>query len=245
MRRSRGVVTAGLCLALVAGVASLAMAMGDGGRHADRPAEQPGQRFGDPFAGVPLSFEPNVGQVDDAVRFLSRGPDFDLFLTPSEAVVRLAGSAGDPASVLRMRPVGAGANPAATMTPGRSLPGTSHYMRAGTLEASSTAVPTFADVRYADVYPGIDLVFHGNGRRLEHDFVVAPGVDPSQILVELDGHRSMGVSPEGELVLDTAGGAVRMAKPVIYQEAGGRRSLVAGRFQVRGDREVGFEVGPY
>ena len=36
-----------------------------------------------------LSFEPNLGQADPRVKFLSRGPGYTLFLTEDEAVVAL------------------------------------------------------------------------------------------------------------------------------------------------------------
>src|SRR5882762_2781697 len=35
---------------------------------------------------LPLSFEPNVGQSSDSVKFISRGSGYGLFLTSSEAV---------------------------------------------------------------------------------------------------------------------------------------------------------------
>src|SRR5712672_1804257 len=35
---------------------------------------------------LPLSFEPNVGQSNDSVKFISRGSGYGLFLTSSEAV---------------------------------------------------------------------------------------------------------------------------------------------------------------
>ena len=39
------------------------------------------------FAQLPLIFEPNIGQTDPRVRFLSRGLGYSLFLTPKEAVM--------------------------------------------------------------------------------------------------------------------------------------------------------------
>ena len=36
---------------------------------------------------LPLSFEVNEGQVDEQVKFLSRGSGYDLYLTPQEAVI--------------------------------------------------------------------------------------------------------------------------------------------------------------
>ena len=41
------------------------------------------------YGKLPLSFEPNLGQTDGRVKFLSRGRGFSLFLTPTEAVLSL------------------------------------------------------------------------------------------------------------------------------------------------------------
>src|SRR5215510_11270941 len=38
---------------------------------------------------LPLSFEVNKGQVNEAVKFLSHGAGYDLFLTSTEAVIRV------------------------------------------------------------------------------------------------------------------------------------------------------------
>jgi hypothetical protein len=41
------------------------------------------------YRGLPLIFEANAGQMDPAVKFLSRGPGYTLFLTPTEAALAL------------------------------------------------------------------------------------------------------------------------------------------------------------
>src|SRR5215813_7423116 len=48
------------------------------------------------YGHLPLSFEPNKGQADKDVEFLSRGPGFTLSLCHEEAMIRLdsAGHAG-------------------------------------------------------------------------------------------------------------------------------------------------------
>src|ERR1039458_7178889 len=68
---------------------------------------------------VPLSFEPNQGQLASTVQFLSRGSGYALFLTPGKVVLNLerqqpapaatAGQTPEAASVdtLRMRLIGA------------------------------------------------------------------------------------------------------------------------------------------
>src|SRR5690348_13599319 len=42
------------------------------------------------YAKLPLRFEPNMGQSDPAVRYLSRGPGYALFLTEDHAEIIVA-----------------------------------------------------------------------------------------------------------------------------------------------------------
>ena len=44
------------------------------------------------YAQLPLSFEANQGQTDRQVKFLSRGPGYALFLTPTGAVLFIESS---------------------------------------------------------------------------------------------------------------------------------------------------------
>ena len=74
----------------------------------------------------------------------------------------------------------------------------------------------------------MDLVYYGNHRQLEYDFVVAPGADPSDISLGLVGADRLQIDENGELALSTRAGEVRWHKPIIYQEAGGTRQMVSG-----------------
>ena len=56
-----------------------------------------------------------------------------------------------------------------------------------TNSAEDPNIPTYAAVRYKDVYPGIDQVYYGNQGQVEYDFVVAPGADPDVIRIRFDG----------------------------------------------------------
>ena len=128
------------------------------------------------FGEFPLTFEANVGQTDSQVRFLSRGPGYTLFLTSSEAVL-VTGK--DKALVARMKL--AGTNPAPQVRGLDELASKSYYFIGNDPAKWQNKVPNYARVRYQDVYPGIDLVYYGNKRQLEYDFVVAPGADPKPI----------------------------------------------------------------
>jgi hypothetical protein len=99
-------------------------------------------------------------------------------------------------------------------------------------------------VRYADVYRGIDLVYYGNQRQLEYDFVVAPGADPREIGLKFAGAKRIRLEG-GELLLETGAGQVRQREPVAYQEVGGVRREVASRYVLGRGGRVGIEVGEY
>ncbi|MBI2829078.1 MAG: SBBP repeat-containing protein, partial [Acidobacteria bacterium] len=104
---------------------------------------------------------------------------------------------------------------------------------------------SYARVRYESVYPGVDLVYYGNQRQLEYDFVVAPGADPGAIKLAFEGARSIERDASGNLILRTAGGDLRMHKPVVYQEVGGVKRLIPGRYVVASKQQVGFHVAAY
>ena len=220
------------------------------------------------YAKLPLRFEANLGQTDSRVKFLARGSGYTLFLTPGEAVLSLRkpgreARTGDEAfgtarakratrakpgpyesAVLRMRLVGA--DPSLEITGLEELPGKSNYLIGRDRSKWSTGVPHYARVRYAQVYPGIDLVFYGtNQRRLEYDFVVAPGADPQAIALNFEGADELEIDEQGDLVVDLGGSEVRLIKPVVYQEEYGARQELQGAYVLRDDNRVGFEVTAY
>jgi hypothetical protein len=106
-------------------------------------------------------------------------------------------------------------------------------------------VAHYARIQYEGVYPGIDLVWYGNQRRLEYDFVVAPGADAKQIQVAYEGVEPLGVDAGGDLVLRTALGEVRQQKPRVYQEIGGKQVEVGARYAMVADNRVSFELASY
>ena len=199
------------------------------------------------YGKLPLSFEANRGQADESVNFLARGPGYTLALSPTEAVfgLRKAGLSDQQSTVLRMNLVGA--NREATVVGVDELEGKVNYLLGNDPARWRTNIPTFARVRYGEVYPGIDVVYYGNQRRLEYDFVVAPGRDPRTIALEFAGAESVAVEPAtGDLLVCVAGETIRQQAPVTYQETadGGRRE-VESRYALNEDGRVGFEVGEY
>ncbi len=160
------------------------------------------------FGQLPLHFEPNEGQIDSQVKFLSRSAGYTLFLAQNEAVLELAGSPVMPRGLVRKdRPERTrdywrrthgdstqhaavfihlvGADRSAGIEGIDELPGKSNYFLGNDPKKWRTNVANYAKVRYKRVYPGIDLVYYGRQGHLEYDFVVAPGADPSVIRLDV------------------------------------------------------------
>ena len=246
------------------------------------------------YARLPLSFEANQGQTDKTVRFLSRGRGYGLFLTGDEAVLELQDSgfrshdSGDPFggvlglqratdngprtrangrrttnNILRLKLLNA--NQTATVTGAHELPGKVNYLLGNDPKKWRTNVPTYAEVRYRNVYPGIDLVYYGNqGGQLEYDFVVAPGADPSSILLAIDtsgyvirkqraaGNGQSKIDSNGDLVVHMNGeDEVRFHNPLVYQPDAGSTlvsrysPLVEAHYVLTVSHQVRFALGPY
>src|SRR6266513_519626 len=218
------------------------------------------------YGKLPLSFEANLGQTSSQVKFLSRAQGYTLFLTRhAEAVLVLGKSAPKrtpaqpadklaafvepqreavPPAVLRMKLVGAKLTPQVLGVD--EFPGKANYIIGNDPKKWRTNVPTYAKVRYREVYPGVDLVYYGKQRQLEHDFIVAPGADPSSITLGFAGAEKMSLDPRrGALVLSVKGGEVRFEKPRIYQELGGTWREISGGYVLKNANGVGFAVAAY
>src|ERR1017187_4955493 len=111
---------------------------------------------------VPLSFEPNQGQLASTVQFLSRGSGYALFLTPGKVVLNLERQTPQAASVDTVRMSLIGANPKADAVELSPQPGVVSYFVGNDPKKWRSGIPTYGKVEYRQIYPGVDLVFHGN-----------------------------------------------------------------------------------
>src|SRR5258706_12828001 len=216
-------------------------------------------RVSESYGKLPLHFEANRGQTDKAVRFLSRGAGYSLYLTASEAVLVLAkpngkrdgrdtrakldAKAQTKSVALRMSLVGAARKPEVSGL--EELPGKANYFIGRDPSKWRRDVPTYGKVHYQNVYPGVDLVYYGNQRQLEYDFVLAPGADPNRIVLGFKGADKLEIDAEGSLVLHASGGDIRQDKPVVYQNIDGVRRDIAGGYVRKGANRVGFQVAAY
>jgi hypothetical protein len=221
----------------------------------------PSMRVSETYGRIPLHFEANRGQTDQRVKFLTRGCGYTMFLTEDETVLVLSRSEPsdlrEPRSLRRrlepprqvisnvLRMTFPGANPKPRIKGRDQLPGKANYLRGNNPANWRTGVPTYARVHYTNLYAGIDLAYYGNQQKLEYDFVVRPGADPSRIRLRFEGADRMELDAHGDLVLHSAQGAIRQRKPMIYQEVEGVRQKISGGYVLNGNDQVAIHVSAY
>ena len=225
-----------------------------------RPSGQPRiAQWAGAYGNLPLGFEANIGQSDPRVRYLARGTGYQLFLTNREVVLALGRK--DTSNVSRLdRPTGSrapaphisvvtmlldSANPSPEITGVDRLPGKTDYFIGNDPKKWHTDVPSYAGVRYHDVYPGIDLLFYGKRSRLEYDLEVSPGTDPSAIALRFTGARSLRLNSAGNLVAKISGGQVELEKPAAYERVAGVRKPVSVRYALLSGNRVKFAIADY
>jgi len=218
------------------------------------------------YGHLPLAFEANKGQTDPTVKFLSRSTGYTVFLTtggmvlalrPEESVIAPTASGiaqkvpptsktaanGSADTIMTFNLVGAASNPTAVGED--PLPTKVNYFIGNDPKKWQTNVQTYAKVRYQNVYPGIDLVYYGNNRQVEYDFVVAPGADANRIQFSVKGADALSVDAQGNLVLAKGANQLRFQSPGIYQQINGSRAKVPGSYSLKDSTHVGFTVAPH
>jgi uncharacterized repeat protein (TIGR01451 family) len=207
------------------------------------------------FGHIPLSFEPNRGQTNPQARYLAHGQGYSLFLTSSEAVLSLQSLQKEDvlhhpikdenaiSAVLRLQLLNA--NASTEISGHDKLAGYSNYFIGKDQSKWLTRIPQYGKVEYSQIYPGIDLLYYGNQRQLEYDFVVAPRADPNAITFQIQGSDKVEIGPQGQLAVHVQKTALELLKPVVYQQINGERRHVAANYVLQPDGRVAFALGAY
>ncbi len=197
-------------------------------------------------ATLPLYFEANDGQAGSSAQFIARGNRSEFLISPDVAelvLVRPGVIHSSSLRVLEMRFVGA--DPGAQISGGGELSGKINYLIGNDPARWRTGVPTFAKVRVTNIYPGVNLAYHGNGRQLEYDFTLAPGTSPNFIAIHFNGVDKISINANGDMALKAGDEEILQPGPVIYQVVQGIRKEIHGGFKLLDARTIGFSVGDY
>ena len=201
-----------------------------------------------------LQFEPNQGQAAKAVRYLSRGPKHDIEVFDDGIALSAQGLAGHGAGPsplpARTEPARAqlrfvGASDRGRFESREAAAGHANYLTGGDASKWIRDVPRYRQLRYADLYPGIDLVYYSRDGELEFDLVVKAGADPSRIRLHVGGAEAPVIADNGDLLLDGLNGALRLHRPVLYQNIDGEKRVLDAQYVLGADRALGFALPAY
>jgi uncharacterized protein (TIGR03437 family) len=175
---------------------------------------------------LPFHFEPNMGQVKGRTEWMAQARGASVYITGAEIVFALGNDNA------HMKFVGAQAAKGTGIDP---LEGYSNYFLGHSEKSWFTSVPHYGSVRYANIYPGIDVVYHSSDGNVEYDFVLAPGADPNQIELAFD--RDVHIADDGDLILT----GLRQHRPRVMQD--GRE--IASEYQLVGARRARIKLARY
>ena len=195
---------------------------------------------------LPMTFEPNRGQTDSRVKYVARSAGYNVFLTgPSSAVMVFQPPKVAKAKADRLTMNLAGANASAQVHAEAATGGVSNYYIDSDRSKWLEGIPNYAQVRYSDVYPGVDVVYQGDNNHFRYDFVVKPGADPKSIRMSYEGAKGLRLNEKGEVVVAMNSGDMIGSKPYVYQEIGGKKHVVDGGYVLTAQNDVQFQLGAY
>jgi hypothetical protein len=138
-----------------------------------------------------------------------------------------------------------GANPDVEIIGKDRLSHNNNYFYGNVSSKWATDVPNYSSITYKDIYPGIDLIYHGNGQAMKYDFIVNPGANISHIKIRYEGANNLEITSSGELQADTRFGLIYENIPLIYQESGSQKTEISGRYVVVEPGVFSFQVDNY
>jgi hypothetical protein len=218
------------------------------------------------LSAMPLSFTENRGQFGNKAMFKAEAGGATFYFCRDEVAYLftrntdqleeslIPGSPGpenkfnhprykQEATLIKVRFVGA--NPDAEIIGEDRQAHNNNYFLGNDPAKWRTDVPNWSSVIYRNIYPGIDLKYHGDSKGMKYDFIVNPGADISQIRVRYDGIKDLAVTANGDLEAQTSFGPIHENIPSAYQETRGGKREVTGRYIILEPGVFGFEVEGY
>jgi len=186
------------------------------------------QNLLDSYGKLPLTFVPNAGQTDAQVRFVAQTSGANFYFTSTEAVFAFVNEKKRYA----LRLTFLGANPSTELVGSQAGVGKVNYLFGNDPARWRTGLPTYGEVVYRDLWPGIDLAFRGENGELKYEFRLAPGADPNHIRLAYRGAKRLSLDRDGDLKIHTSLGVLSDSRPTTYQITAGARIPVASRYRL-------------
>ncbi len=221
------------------------------------------------YANQPVTFVENRGQLDTQVRYYAQGSRYAFYFTPEAAVLTLMKGTSAPSKAtldaqgsgipdaVKLAAVEApaqgvalalrflGSNPQVMLEGQERAPGVANYLRGDDPARWQTGLPSYAQVVYRELWPGVDLMLREQAGKLKYEFRVQPGAQVADIRLGYDGADGLTLDGDGGLRVQTALGVLQDTPPVAWQEIAGVRVPVGSRYaltQAGAEMQYGFAL---
>jgi hypothetical protein len=105
-----------------------------------------------------------------------------------------------------------------------------------------SGLSTYRYVSLGEVWSGVEVKLKATQKTVEKLFYVQPGADPSKIQVQMDGAKGLKLSKDGEIIIQTGLGDLKLSKPIAWQEKDGKKLPVEVSYKLIGKNRYSFEV---
>jgi hypothetical protein len=129
-----------------------------------------------------------------------------------------------------------------TITPEEELQTKVSYFIGNDPSKHKSGLSTYRYVSLGEVWSGIEVKLKATQKTVEKLFYVQPGADPSKIQVQVDGAEGLRLSKDGEIIIKTGLGELKLSKPVAWQEKDGKKLPVEVSYKLIGKNCYSFVV---
>jgi muconolactone delta-isomerase len=105
-----------------------------------------------------------------------------------------------------------------------------------------SGLSTYRYVSLGEVWSGVEVKLKATQKTVEKLFYIKPGADPSKIVVEVDGAKGLKLSKDGEIIIQTGLGELKLSKPIAWQEKDGKKLAVEVSYKLIGKNRYSFVV---
>jgi hypothetical protein len=107
-----------------------------------------------------------------------------------------------------------------------------------------TNLPTYKEILYKNIYPGINLTLRAYNNNIEKIYTIESNGDPNSILTQFEGANSLKINKKGELEILNNARSLKLTKPVAYQIIKGKKVQIPVNFIISGTN-YGYKTGAY
>lgn len=210
------------------------------------------ESVGNFFAEFEMNFQGNKGSFTDEVKYFSKGYQYDLMFMNNEVLLNLystqitpPGTVNSTNNKTRLSQVSLEFLNAAKAP---TIKGLSEFVTTKVASSSMQEehlVESFAEIKYTNLYPGVDVYFSGKQKKLFYEFVLSDTADVNDIALKVNGLDGIGefeIDMHGNIKVNCHGKHMEIQKPKVFRIANQQKIPVNGYFIVSPDNEIRFKM---